>query len=187
MISTTDFKKGVFIEVDNVPYKIVDFQHVKPGKGNAFVRTRLKNMLTGSVLDKTFKSGDQAGIPDIEQKQMQFLYADVNGFNFMDLESYDQTSISPDVVSDTKNFLTDNLNVDVLFFRGKPVAIEVPNFVNLKVTYTEPGFKGDTASGGGKPATLQTGLVVSVPYHIKVDEILKIDTRTSVYVEKVKS
>lgn len=186
MYSTTDFKKGLFIEVDNVPYQILEFQHVKPGKGNAFVRTRMKNLLTSNVLEKTFKSGDKVGEPQLEHKRMQFLYKDNTGFQFMDLDSFEQTELENDQVGENKYYLTENLEIEVLYYKGKPIALELPNFVTLKVTYCEPAIKGDTVSGGGKPATVSTGLTVSVPYHVKQDDVLKIDTRTGEYVEKLK-
>jgi elongation factor P len=186
MYSTTDFKKGLFIEVDNVPYQILEFQHVKPGKGNAFVRTRMKNLLTANVLEKTFKSGDKVGEPELEHKRMQYLYRDGSGYQFMDLDSFEQTLLEEGSVGDNKYYLTENLEIEVLYYKQRPIAIELPNFVVLKVTYCEPAIKGDTVSGGGKPATVSTGLIVSVPYHVKQDDVLKIDTRTGDYVEKLK-
>ncbi len=186
MPSTNDFKKGLYIEIDGVPFQILEFQHVKPGKGNAFVRTRMKNLITTNVLEKTFKSGDKVGEPELETKRMQYLYKDGNGYQFLDLDSYDQTHLEEASVGDNKNFLTENLEIEVLYFRGRPIAVELPNFVTLEVTYCEPAVKGDTVSGGGKPATLSTGLTISVPYHIKQNDVLKIDTRTAAYVEKVK-
>lgn len=188
MISTTDFKKGVHIEMDNIPYVIVEFQHVKPGKGNAFVRTRIKNLLNNNTIDKTFKSGDRFEQPELEKKQMQYLYADNNGYQFMDLQSYEQTMLEKETVGDRKYYLIENLEIEVLYYKGRPIALELPNFVELVVTYTEPGIKGDTVSGGGgKPATVSTGLSVQVPYHISNGDRLKIDTRSGDYVEKIKN
>ncbi|MBI4403566.1 MAG: elongation factor P [Deltaproteobacteria bacterium] len=186
MYFTSDFKKGLFIEMDGVPYQIVEFQHVKPGKGNAFVRTRLKNLLTNNVIDRTLKSGEKVGEPDLEHKRMQYLYSDGSGFQFMDLDSYEQVLLESVQVGDAKYFLTENLEIEVLYYQGKPIALELPNFVFLKVKYTEPGIKGDTVSGGGKPATMSTDLTVTVPFHISIGDALKIDTRTGDYVEKVK-
>jgi elongation factor P len=186
MIFTSDFKKGVYIELEGVPYLIVDFQHVKPGKGNAFVRTRIKNLLTNNTIDKTFKSGDKVDVPDLEHKTMQYLYKDNNGYQCMDLAAYEQTVLEPEYVGDNKFYLTENLEIEVLYFKGKPIAIQLPNFVDLVVQYTEPGIKGDTVSGGGKPATMNTGLIVSVPFHVKENDRLRIDTRTNEYVEKLK-
>lgn len=186
MHDTSEFKKGLFIEMEGVPYQILDFQHVKPGKGNAFVRTRIKNLLNNNVIDKTFKSGEKVGEPNLETKKMQYLYTDGNGFQFMDLEAYEQTSLDTKTVGDNKYYLTENLEIEVLYYKGRPIAIDLPNFVELVVTYTEPGLKGDTVSGGGKPATLSTGLTVTVPFHVSKDDRLKIDTRSGEYVEKIK-
>lgn len=186
MHETSDFKKGLYIEMEGVPYQIVDFQHVKPGKGNQFTRTRIKNLLNNNVIDKTFKSGERVGEPELEKKHMQYLYSDAENHQFMDLEAYEQIFLDHKTVGDYKNYLIENLEIEVLYFKGKPIAIELPTFVNLKITYCEPGIKGDTASGGSKPATLETGLSVQVPFHIKQGDMLKIDTRTGEYVEKVK-
>ncbi len=174
--------------MDNIPYVIVEFQHVKPGKGNAFVRTRIKNLLNNNTIDKTFKSGDRFEQPELEKKQMQYLYADNNGYQFMDLQSYEQTMLEKETVGDRKYYLIENLEIEVLYYKGRPIALELPNFVELVVTYTEPGIKGDTVSGGGgKPATVSTGLSVQVPYHISNGDRLKIDTRSGDYVEKIKN
>jgi elongation factor P len=186
MHETSDFKKGLYIELDGVPFVIVDFQHVKPGKGNQFTRTRIKNLLTNNTIDKTFKSGERVGEPALEKKKMQYLYKDNDGFQFMDLDAYEQIQLTTEYVGDNKNYLTENLEIEVLYFNGRPIALQLPFHVNLKVTYCEPAIKGDTASGGGKPVTLETGLIVTVPYHIKQDDMLRIDTRTGDYIEKVK-
>jgi elongation factor P len=186
MISTTDFKKGVYIELDGVPFQILEFQHVKPGKGNAFVRTRIKNLINNNVIDKTFKSGDRVGEPNLEHKRMQYLYKDNSGYQFMDLDSFDQVFLEEDQVGHKKFFLTENLEIEVLYYQGRAISVELPNFVSLQVTYCEPALRGDTVSGGGKPATLSTGITIQVPYHIKQDDVLKIDTRSSEYVEKIK-
>ena len=186
MYETSDFRKGLYIEFEGVPFQIVDFQHVKPGKGNAFTRTRLKNLLNNNVQEKTFKSGERVGEPNLERKQMQFLYKDQDGFQFMDLGAYDQVHFDADTIGEYGNYLIENLEIEVLYYKGKPIGLQLPTFVNLKITYCEPGVKGDTASGGTKPATLETGLTVNVPFHIKQGDVLKIDTRTGEYVEKVK-
>jgi len=186
MYETSEFKKGLCIEVDGVPYQIVEFQHVKPGKGNAIVRTRMKNLLNKTILEKTFKSGEKVGEPELDKRQMQYLYQDNNGFQFMDLGSYEQTSLDHDAIGDNKFYLIENLEIEVLYYQGRPIAIELPNFVTLKVTYCEPALRGDTVSGGGKPATVETGLTLTVPFHIKQDDVLKIDTRSGEYIEKVK-
>lgn len=186
MHDTSDFRKGLYIEMDGVPYVIVDFQHVKPGKGNQFTRTRIKNLLNNNTIDKTFKSGERVGEPELEKKRMQYLYSEPEAHQFMDLEAYEQIHLDVKTVGDYKNYLIENLEIEVLYFNGKPIALELPTFVNLKITYCEPGIKGDTASGGSKPATMETGLNVQVPFHIKQGDVLKIDTRTGEYVEKIK-
>ncbi len=187
MYETSDFKRGLYVEFEGVPFQIVDFQHVKPGKGNAFTRTRMKNLINNNLLEKTFKSGERLGEPNLENKTMQYLYRDGDGFHFMDMGSYDQTQFDEKTVGDMKNYLIENLQVEILFFQNKPIVIQPPTFVNLKVTYTEPGLRGDSVSGGsGKPATLETGMTTMVPLHVKQGEVLKIDTRTGEYVEKIK-
>ncbi len=186
MYSTPDFRKGLKIEIDNVPYSIVDFQHVKPGKGGAFVRTKLKNLISGGVVDKTFRSSEKVGKPDISQSSMQFLYSDGEGYHFMNNDTYDQVLISPDEVGAGSKFLKENTSIDVLEYNGRVIGVELPIFVSLVVTKTEPGFKGDTSSGGSKPAELETGYEVNVPLFINEGDILKIDTRTGGYVERVK-
>jgi elongation factor P len=186
MYETSDFKKGLFIEIEGTPYQIVEFQHVKPGKGNAFTRTRVRNLILNTTVEKTFKSGEKVDEPDLEKKRIQYLYADGDqGYQFLDLESYEQLMLDPKAVGDAKSYLIENLEVDLLLFNGKPISLDLPNFVNLQVTYCEPAVRGDTVSGGAKPATLQTGLNINVPYHIKQGDLLKIDTRSGEYVEKV--
>ncbi|MCB0379568.1 MAG: elongation factor P [Bdellovibrionales bacterium] len=184
MYSTSDFKKGLKILIDDQPYTIVDFQHVKPGKGNQFTRTKMKNMLTGSNLEKTFKSGEKFGVPDVMTRDCQYLYQDENGFNFMDKENYNQHNLHPDDVGDAANYLIENLDVTLMFFNDRAIGVDVPNSVKLKVTETDPGLKGNTVTGATKPATLETGLVVHVPLHINEGDTLKIDTRTGEYVER---
>jgi len=187
MHSTSDFKKGLKLLIDGQPYSIVDFQHVKPGKGNQFTRTKLKNMITGSNLEKTFKSGEKFGVPDVMTRDCQFLYSDENGFHFMDKESYDQHSLSQDDVAENSNYLIENLEVTVMFFNDRAIGIDCPNTVKLKVTQTDPGLKGNTVTGATKPATLETGLVVTVPLHINEGDTLKVDTRTGEYMERANS
>ena len=187
MYQTTDFRKGLKVEYDGKAWNIVNFQHVNPGKGSAFVRTKLKNLETGQVLDVTFKAGvDKLAIPDVQFAEMQYLYFDGSNYTFMDTSSYEQVTLTDDEVGDVKNYIIENGMVRVTFYKGRPVALEVDNFVELEVVETQPNIKGDTSGGGGKPATLQTGLVVTVPFHIAVGNVLKIDTRTDKYVEKVK-
>jgi len=186
MYETSDFKKGLYIEFEGVPFQIVDFQHVKPGKGNAFTRTRMRNLFNQNVQEKTFKSGERVGEPNLEKKLMQYLYKDQTGFQFMDLGAYEETHFDKETIGDYANYLLENLEIEVLFFKGKPIGLQLPTFVNMKITYCEPAVRGDTSSGGSKPATMETGLIVNVPFHIKQGDALKIDTRTGEYVEKVK-
>jgi elongation factor P len=187
MYQTTDFRKGLKIEYENNAWVIVDFQHVNPGKGSAFVRTKIKNLETGKVLDITFKAGvDKVGIPDLVFTQMQYLYSDGAAYFFMDNNSYEQVSLSVEEVDDAKFYLIENSMVRVTYYKGKAVAIELDNFIDLKVVETQPNIKGDTSGGGGKPAVLETGLTVTVPFHINVGDVVKIDTRKDKYVEKVK-
>lgn len=187
MYQTTDFRKGLKIEYENNAYTIVEFQHVNPGKGSAFVRTRLKNLETGKVLDVTFKAGvDKVGIPDISFSEMQYLYNDGESFHFMDNKTYDQVALTAEEVGDAKYYLVENSVVRVTIYKGKAAALDLENFVELKVSETQPNIKGDTSSGGGKPATMETGLTITVPFHINAGDVLKVDTRTNKYVEKVK-
>jgi len=186
MYSTTDFKKGLKIELDGAPYAITDFQHVKPGKGGAFVRTKLKSLLTGRVLDQTFRSGEKVKRPDLVERQMQFLYREGDRFCMMDNETYEQLMLTQDQVGEARLYLTENLDVKILFFNQQPVAVEPPLFVELQVAQTEPGVKGDTAAGGTKPATLESGVTIQVPLFINEGERVKVDTRTGAYIERVK-
>jgi len=186
MYSTSDFRKGLKIEINGEPFIIVDFLHVKPGKGGAFVRTTLKSLLTGNVIDRTFRSGEKVDRPDLEEKSMQYLYEADQQYYFMDAETYEQLFITKNQLGDSVNYLQENVQVSVLLHNGKPIGVEVPIFVELKVTSTEPGFKGDTAAGATKPATLETGLTVQVPLFVNEGDILKIDTRTGKYIERVR-
>jgi elongation factor P len=186
MYSTADFKKGLKIEIDGTPYVIVDFLHVKPGKGGAFVRTKLKNLLTGRVIDQTFRSGERVKRPDLVEREMQYLYREDNNFYMMDNETFDQIVVTREQLGDAALFLKENLNVKVLFFNQQPVAVELPTFVDLTVAETEPGVRGDTATGGSKPARLETGAVIQVPLFIERGDRVRVDTRTGEYVERVK-
>ncbi len=186
MYSTAEFRKGLKIEIEGTPYVIVDFQHVKPGKGGAFVRTKIKNLISGRVLDQTFRSGEKVERPDLAEKDMQYLYQEEDRYCFMDNENYEQIFLTADQLGDGKDFLQDNLNVKVLVFKAAPIAVEIPTFVELEVTHTEPGVRGDTASGGSKPATLETGAVIQVPLFIEEGDRIKVDTRTASYVERLK-
>src|SRR6184192_3951010 len=183
-VSTAEFKKGLKIQHDGQPYTIVDFQHVKPGKGGAFVRTKLKHMRQGRVIDNTFRSGEKVELVDFEDKHMQFLYKD-DRFHFMDMETYDQVSLSEDEVGDAALYLKDNTEVEVLYIDGSPVSLELPNFIELAVARTDPGVRGDTAQGGTKPATLETGAGVQVPLFLNEGDVVKVDTRTGEYLGRV--
>jgi len=186
MYSTAEFRKGLKIELEGKPYLIVDFQHVKPGKGGAFVRTKLKNMINGRVTEQTFRSGEKVGRPDMEEKEMQYLYREGDNFVFMDNATYDQVYLSKDQIGDQTQFLQENINIKLLYFNQEPLGLEFPNFVELTVTATEPGFKGDTATGGNKPATVETGAVIQVPLFISEGDRIRVDTRTGYYMERVK-
>jgi elongation factor P len=184
VVSTAEFKKGLKIQFDGAPYTIVDFQHVKPGKGGAFVRTKLKHMKLGRVIDNTFRAGEKVELVDFEEKHMQFLYRD-DRYNFMDTETYEQVSLSADEVGDAREYLRENTEVDVLYIAGSPTAVELPNFVELAIARTDPGVRGDTAQGGTKPATLETGAVVNVPLFLSEGDVVKVDTRTGEYLGRV--
>ena len=184
VVSTAEFKKGLRIVYDGAPYQIVDFQHVKPGKGGAFVRTKLKHMRQGKVIDNTFRAGEKVELVEYEEKRMQFLYKD-DRYNFMDTESYEQLSLSADEVGDARDYLKENIEVDVLYIDGSPAGVEVPNFVELTISRTDPGVRGDTAQGGTKPATLETGAVVQVPLFLNEGDVVKVDTRTGDYLGRV--
>lgn len=186
MISTSNFRRGSKIQYKGDPYEVVDFQHVKMGRGGAIVRTKMKNLRTGSIIEDTFKGGEKLETPNLEEKSMQFLYVQENMYYFMDMESYEQFPLSIDQLGESRKFLKDNMQVKVLYYSDSPIAVETPIFVELKITKTDPGVKGDTASGGNKPAELETGLIVKVPFHLNEGDVIKVDTRTSEYVEKVR-
>ena len=185
MYGTNQFRNGLKIEIDNEPFIIVEFQHVKPGKGGAFVRTKLKSLLSGNVLEKTFRSGEKVGTPHLEEKQMQYLYASDGEYHFMDTETFEQIFLIEDQLGNCQDYLQENIIVTMLFYNEKPIGVEPPTFVNLKIAQTDPGVRGDTASGGGKPATLETGAVVQVPLFLNIGDLIKVDTRTGEYIERV--
>ncbi|PYN62642.1 MAG: elongation factor P [Candidatus Rokuibacteriota bacterium] len=184
LVSTAEFKKGLRIVFDGEPYTIADFQHVKPGKGGAFIRTKLKHMRSGKVIDNTFRSGEKVELVDFEEKHMQYLYRD-DRYHFMDTESYEQLSLSPEEVGDARDYLRENTEVDVLYIGDRPVTVELPNFVELAIAKTDPGVRGDTAQGGTKPARLETGASVQVPLFLNEGDVVKIDTRTGEYLGRV--
>lgn len=184
MISTSNFKKGLTIELKGEIYSIADFQHVKPGKGGAFVRTKLKNIKTGLILDKTFRAGEKMEQAIIDRKTMQYLYNDGNGYCFMNKENYEQISLSKEQISELVDLLKEGSDVDVVFCKGELIGAELPIFMSLKVIKTIPGVKGNTVSGALKPATLETGAIIQVPLFIKEGDIIKIDTREKKYIER---
>jgi elongation factor P len=182
---TSEFRNGLKILYDGDPFEIIEFQHVKPGKGSAFVRTRIRNLLTGRMLEPTFKSGDKVGRPDIEEKEMQYLYKEGDHYVFMDVKTYDQVHIGEEALKEGKNFLKENMNAHILFWNGRAISAELPNTVELRVTKCDPGVRGDTVSGALKPATLETGYTLNVPLFINEGDILKIDTRNGQYLTRV--
>jgi elongation factor P len=183
-VSTAEFKKGLKIQFDGEPYSIVDFQHVKPGKGGAFVRTKLKHMKLGRVIDNTFRAGEKVELVDFDEKRMQYLYHD-DRYHFMDLDTYDQISLSAEEVGDARDFLKENIEVEILFINDSPVTVELPNFIELQIVKTDPGIRGDTASGGSKPATLESGAVIQVPLFLNEGDVVKVDTRSGDYLGRV--
>ncbi len=185
MYVTNQFRKGLKIELDGIPYNIVDFQFVSPGKGGAFVRTKLKNLFNGNVIERTFKSGDKVDKPDLAMHEFQYLYKDESYFHFMNQATYEQIVLDDKVLGGSKDFLQENIVIQILFHNEKPIGIELPTFVELKIIETDPGFKGDTVSNSTKPAKLETGASVQVPLHLKEGEVIKVDTRDYSYIEKV--
>jgi len=185
-VSTAEFRRGLKIELDGNPYTIVDFQHVKPGKGGAFVRTKLKHLRLGTVVDRTFRSGEKFGTVDFEEKAMQFLYRDDDQFHFMHLKTYEQIELPLESVGEAAQYLKENMEVDVLYINEAPFGVELPTFAELRVVRTDPGLRGDTASGGGgsKPATVETGAVIQVPLFVNEGDVLRVDTRSGAYIER---
>lgn len=184
MISSNDFRNGVTIEIDNDVWQVVDFQHVKPGKGAAFVRAKLKNIRTGAVVERTFNAGEKIPQAHVDRREMQFLYESDHMYNFMDTENYEQIALSEEQLGDAKQFLKENMILGIMFFQENIIGVDVPNSVELVVVETDPGLRGDTATGGIKPAKLETGYVVKVPLFINVGDVLRIDTRTGEYIER---
>jgi len=185
VIDTSEFRNGLKILIDNEPYVIVEFQHVKPGKGSAFVRTRYKSLISGRTLEKKFKCGEKVGRPDIEEKKMQYLYKEGDHYVFMDVKTYDQMHVGVDALKEGRNFLKENMNAHILFWNGRAISAELPNTVELRVTKCDPGVRGDTVSGAMKPATLETGFTLNVPLFINEGDVLKIDTRSGQYLTRV--
>ena len=186
MFESGDLKKGLKIELDGEPYVVVQFEFVKPGKGQALYKCKLKNMLTGAQFDKTFRSSEKFNKANLEEVEMEYLYSDGDQFCFMNTSTYDQEFVSEEQVGESKNLLKENTVCNVLLFEGKPIGISLPYFIDLKIIKADPWAKGDTASGDSKPATLETGYVLNVPPFIQEGELIRIDTRTGEYVERVK-
>jgi elongation factor P len=184
MISVNDFRTGLTIEVDGGIWRVMDFQHVKPGKGAAFVRSKLRNLRTGAVQEKTFRAGEKVAKAQIENRRMQYLYANGDSHVFMDNESYEQIELPASTIEYELKYLKENMEVHIMMFQSETLGVELPNTVELKVTETEPGIKGDTASGGTKPATLETGLIVQVPFFINEGDVLIINTTEGSYVSR---
>ncbi len=187
MADTSDFRTGLIIKFKNDLYSLVDFQHVKPGKGGAFVRSTLKNLKTGRVLDNTFRAGESIEVVRVERKKYQYLYRDADFLVCMDNETYEQINVPVEYFGNGVDYLKESVEIDILFNGSEIINVEIPIFVQLKVVDTEPGFRGDTATGATKPAKLETGATINVPLFINVDDLLKVDTRTGDYVERVKS
>ena len=185
MVSAGDFKKGLTIEIDGQVWVIVDFQHVKPGKGAAFVRTKIKNVITGNVLEKSFNPTEKFPKAMVERKDMQYLYNDGELYYFMDMETYDQLPLNRDKVEEALPYMKENMEVSIKFFKGEAFSVEPPNFVELEIIETEPGFKGDTATAGNKPAIVETGAKIMVPLFINTGDVIRVDTRTNEYMARV--
>ncbi len=184
MISSNDFRPGVTIEIDNQVWQVVDFQHVKPGKGAAFVRAKIKNLQTGAVVERTFNAGEKLPRARVDRRPMQYLYESDGTYNFMDNETYDQIMLTKEQLDTALNFLKENMEISIMFFNGVVIGVELPNSVDLEVVETDPGIRGDTATGGTKPAKLETGYVVKVPLFINTGDVLRIDTRSGDYIER---
>jgi len=184
MISTSNFKNGLTIIYNGQLYKILYFQHVKPGKGGAFVRTKLKDLNSGAIIDKTFRAGEKMEQALLETKKMQYLYRD-EYYNLMDIKTFEQIQLNGDIIGESKDYLLENMELSVIFYKGKPISIELPIFIEAKVTKTEPGIKGDTVSSSFKPAEIETGAKLQVPLFISIGDIIKIDTRTGEYITRI--
>ena len=184
MISVNNFKTGLTVEIDGELWRVVEFQHVKPGKGSAFVRSKLKNLRTGAIQEKTFRGGEKINQAQIDRKKMQYLYADGTNYVFMDTETYEQLELPEETIKDELKFLKENTVVSVIMYGSETLGVELPNTVDLEVSATEPGIKGDTASGGSKPATMETGLVVQVPFFVNEGDMLTINTVDGTYISR---
>jgi elongation factor P len=186
-VSTNDFKNGMTLDLDGTLFQVVEFQHVKPGKGGAFVRTKLRNVKSGAVIERTFNAGVKVGLAIVERKQMQYLYPDGDAYVFMDLDTYEQVHVPADVLGGAASYLTEGSEAQVAMHEGVPISVDLPASIVLTVTTTDPGVKGDTRTGSLKPATLETGVVVQVPLFVEEGERIKVDTRSGDYIERVKA
>jgi len=186
MYNASNLRRGLKVQIDNEPYTITEFQFSKPGKGQSLYRCKLKNMITGITIDRTYRSGDTFQPPALEERKMQYLYSQDNEFCFMDVESYDQNYLTSEQVGEGRNYLTDNLEVQILFFENRPIGITLPNFIDLRVTKSDPWVKGDSVAGDTKPITVETGYVLRVPPFIQENDRITIDTRTGEYVTRSK-
>jgi len=184
VISTSEFRNGAKLELDGEPYTIIEFQHVKPGKGGAFVRTKLKSLRRGNVIERTYRSGEKLPTPDLDEREMTFLYVEGDQYTFMDTTTYEQLTFDRTHLGDAWDLLKENMTVTLLLHKGTPIGMELPVFVELKIVKTEPGVRGDTASGGSKPAILESGATIKVPLYIDEGVVVKVDTRTREYVER---
>lgn len=184
MISVNDLRTGLTIELDGDVYSVVEFLHVKPGKGAAFVRTKLKNVKTGYVVERTFRAGERVPTAHIELREMQYLYSSGGEYTFMDTGNFEQITLTEDKLGDARKYLKEDMTISLLTYEGQPIGVQLPNFVELAVVETDPGIKGDTASGGSKPAKLETGAVVQVPLFIQIGDKVRVDTRTGLYLER---
>lgn len=184
MLSTTDFKRGLKIEMEGTPYEITEFLHVKPGKGGAFVRSKLRNLLTGRILEQTFRSGEKFEKPDMENKYMQFLYKEGDHYTFMDMDTYEQVNVSAEQLAEQGGYLKDGQEIKVLLYRGQILELDLPASVSLQVVETEPGIKGDTVSNVTKAAIMDTGISIQVPLFINTGDVLKVDTRSGAYISR---
>lgn len=185
MISVNDFRTGLTVELDGMAWQVIDFQHVKPGKGAAFVRSKLRNIKTGTIVERTFRAGEKIPRARLDKREMQYLYNSGDEYVFMDNQSFEQVTLSKELLGDGLKYLKENMSINIAMYQGEIIGLELPNFVELQVIDTEPGIKGDTASGASKNATLETGAVVQVPLFVNVGDVLRIDTRTGLYIERV--
>jgi len=186
VVTPSEFRKGLKVEIDGQPYEVISYQFTKPGKGTPFTATRFKHLMSGNVLDINVRSGERMTVANTEQQEMAFLYAEGDLYTFMNNETFDQTQMTPEQIGDATKYLIENTTVKVLFYNDRPIGVELPNFLTLPISYCEPGIKGDTATGATKPATLTTGAIVMVPLFVEQGDVIRVDTRSDSYIERVK-